>query len=208
MDVLRLAWCNTIRSFGGWRSISGKVILFAFGFGFLFLARGEEKFVNEFVNWVFLFLAPAVAVLVLTFLWNLWLAPYRMIKRIYRADIERINSTLQDIRAGAWQEDADLTVEGWASPDGTITVLQAARLWEGVKPQTPAPVQASERLNWLKDAIKNRTLGAHISSSGLGNENVVFAVTMGQRPPDETRVLVAELRQYAASLGLLPKFLE
>ena len=80
LDILRRAWGDAKRSFGlRWQSFVHYFIVPGLAVFLLWLLLGRKQAMDEI--WIFgCYLAAVFLLFVFSFLWNLWLAPYRMLK--------------------------------------------------------------------------------------------------------------------------------
>lgn len=96
----------------------------------------------------------------------------------------------------------------WLAPDGSITLLQAAFLWIGIPVQTPVPAEVQDKLSVMQNAINQGTLDMHRRHEADTENFLAFArLWAGNPTPPDTRVLPAELKRWAATIGEVPDFL-
>ena len=99
-------------------------------------------------------------------------------------------------------------LKAWCAPDGSITLLQAAFFWIGIPVHNPIPPEVQDKLSMLRNAINQGALGMH-HRHGADTESFFFFVRLwaGNPTPYDTRVLPAELRRWADTIGEVPDFL-
>ena len=100
------------------------------------------------------------------------------------------------------------SIKAWVAPDGTITITQAAFLWHGVPMQAPLPPIVRDHLTMLQNAIQQGALRMH-RRHDKGTEDMFNFVRLviGNVVLTDTRVLPAELRRWAETIGSIPSFL-
>jgi lipopolysaccharide export LptBFGC system permease protein LptF len=60
------------------------------------LSGARVDAMSEAVTWVYFFLIPTIAIILLVFLWNLWLAPYRLSKEFFERELAKIRAQYQE----------------------------------------------------------------------------------------------------------------
>ncbi len=203
MQVLRRAFWDTIAPFG---PSLPKIFLMVGGYlvssFLLFWWFENDKAIEELT-------ANSIGVIALVipfafmFLFNLWLAPYRIM-----AD-----------RLDAIEKQTGRTTPRVESPQNcnvtdykefrNFLLYEAACLWVEVQPDHPVThPMAKLKLGQLKSAIRGSELHCQWRN-GLGE---IFAAlsgrTMDRNPSDKQQVLDVSLRRYADNIGDVPKFLQ
>ena len=99
-------------------------------------------------------------------------------------------------------------LSAWCAPDGSITLLQAAFLWTEIPVQKPIPLEVQDKLSMLQNAIGQGALSMH-HRYGADAETFFAAMRFwaGNATPYDTRVLPAELKRWAETIGDVPGFL-
>ena len=99
-------------------------------------------------------------------------------------------------------------LRAWCALDGSITLFQAAFLWTGIPAQTPIPPQVQDQLTVLRNAMSQGALGMHRRYGSDVETFLAFGRLWVRNPiPNDTRVLPAELRRWAETIGEVPGFL-
>ncbi len=165
--------------------------------GLIWLARGGGEAMTEASEIAFYALAFVGAAVLPLFLWNLWLAPYRILKE----EIEKIPKTrgptvCANLAPGGFH------VEDWEG----IRIFQlgdASCLWVGEIPHKPIT-------NVRALAVFKRLSGAMMAGRIPYNRNSLAAILSGQGkwPSHSTTVAAISLRKYADEIGDVPKFLQ
>ena len=154
--------------------------------------------------WTFLYgcLVFVVAVFVPTFLYNLWLAPYRLIEK--RLDKELSGS--KRAVSGSPKEPQPANVALYQNHK-TLSLYEAACLWVEIEPHDPITDQgAAAKLSFLKGAVRNDELICAWRSSWTRIYDIVHGIK-DKTPTDYQEVSVVKLRQYAEKTGGVPLFL-
>ena len=200
VSVFKRAWRDTLAAFSlslgtVVRSLLGAMAFFLL----LFWGRGEERALDEITDYFLYLVAIAGGAFLPTFLWNLWLAPYRIMQeRLDAVD----NSKLPDF---AGMQEIDISDY---KHHKNILLYEAACLWVDIKPHFPLKhPRAEAKLSLLKSAIRNGELVCN-SLAGLSLLAHVLTGEKPRSPDDDQQVLLVELRRYADVLGEVPKFLQ
>ena len=156
----------------------------------LFLWYDGKIAMNEAINIILYIVAFIVTAIVPTYLWNLWLAPYRsMEERLEEATV--LNSMTPD---EVTILDA-LRMEDWEKVE-VLPLHQAACLWVNIEPHYPIrDLRARTALAQLKGAIKKGKLYCETNKLGL-----LVHVLVGSNIPwvqDDEAVTRIDLTKYA-----------
>ena len=193
LDVFRRAWRDTKQSIGlKWQSLVHYLVIPGLTVLLLWFLLGKEQAMDEI--WIVgCYLATAFLLFVFSILWNLWLAPYRMLK---------------DHPVGKSSPDSDpepFDVQNWEgiSP---LKLGDAACLWIGVQPHEPIENdKALAMFKRLSGAMMTREI--HYNPGGI----LSFMNALdGKRPwPEHSQwVHTISLRRYADQVGDVPPFLQ
>ena len=128
MRIFYRATSDTLAVFGrGWKTIFLAFVLLIFGsfLGFRFL--GHERAMDELRILALYTFGPIGMVVPVVFLWNLWLAPYRLLKK-------RVEEIASDKGIAKPPEKAD--PKHWQTVE-LFELSAAACLWVGVEPHWP-----------------------------------------------------------------------
>ena len=107
-------------------------------------------------------------------------------------------------------------LNAWVDSDDSLTLEQAAFLWEGILHQEPMPALAQNRMAHLLNAVQTGALKGFTPPSTFAG-SIVFAILGKGKGKDEghyeslsraTRVHVKKLKHYAKSIGDVPAFLD
>ena len=128
------------------------------------------------------------------FLWNLWLAPYRILEeQINRIDENRGPKTIKLTDFSGYIRYQDIELYG------------AACLWEGFEPHYPIKdSKILARLGELRSAVRKKVLS---SKWGPTLQDIARGVS-NPSLPDDYPVSIIALRKYADSIGDVPVFLQ
>ena len=135
------------------------------------------------------------------FLWNLWLAPYRIMG-------ERLERAVEQWGLGqnAVQREArSVDVSTWDGTD-VFPLYEAACLWVEVEPHDPiTDIRAKAVNSRLRGAILSGKLKCEVK----GHIQLTAAISDGDWwPKPNQRVSATDLRAYADQLGDVPLFLQ
>ena len=200
ISLFKRAWRDTIHDLGFnlgtfWRSLAVPSV-FVF---LLFIWYDGNKAVGEAIEVGLYVVAFIVTAIVPTFLWNLWLAPYRLME-------ESIGNAIAGDRI-IMEEIPTLCIEDWEKVE-VLHLHQAACLWVNVVPHYPIRDQrARAALAQLKGAIKTGKLFCEENRYSL----LVHALAASKIPwvKDNEAVTRNELAKYARLLAQpIPDFLK
>ena len=150
--------------------------------------------------------APTIGFIVLLFLWNLWLAPYRLMREHLEAILEAIENG-KNIREGQAAPDvkqatpSKANISDWTNVE-LLSLNDAACLWVGLEPHSPiATPNGRAVFSQLKGAIKAGSLQCNWPSA--------LEFLSGQKWPQADQVIsMVELAKYAVNQKLpIPEFL-
>ena len=167
----------------------------------LWFFQGRQLMLDELKD-VSLYLSAIGVAALGIFVWNLWLAPYRIMH-------ERLDDALAGLPASHDQnrptppEPADASA--FANHEN-YSLIGAACLWAGIEPHTPIQdASARAKLNLLKAAVISGDL-----ECVWGNElaNRVKALEGTTEPPESIRIHRSDLCKYAESIDNVPEFLK
>ena len=168
---------------------------------FVFFVRGKDAAMLEAIDillFTFAFLGVSIVPI---FLWNLWLAPYKILEE----QIELLGEQLYSAREAKPSEKADV----WDYTKHTNFLLyEAACLWAGLEPHRPiVDKKARAKLSQLKSAIR---CGDLLCVWGNTWSKLIDALNGSdvRSPSDTQRVSVVELRRYAEKKYDVPDFLQ
>ena len=194
--ALRDTWAGLGLSWGG--SAKWGVASVAF-IGFSYLALGQEDAMNE-ATLVGLSVGALICPAVLLFIWNLWLAPYRVMN-------DRLKDALEAPLPAVIGQEAPRPIDpkDWEGV-AAFTLEQAACLWVEVEPHSP-----------ISDMRASATLAKLQGAAALGqlecnrNRLTLFSAALAESHwrPDPSHLLTAvALRRYADVIGDVPAFLQ
>ena len=200
LEVIKRAFRDSVRLLvSSWRNIIRSIVLWAGSFVLLFFFGDEENIAQE-VSRIFLYVvAGALFVVIPTFLWNLWLAPYRIMQECLDDAIK--NNQLSNTEIPRGVDLADY------SHHKNVLLYEAACLWVEVEPHHPVRhPRAKAKLSLLKSAIRGGELVCYWENDFV---RVMNAISGGKpRSPDNRQqVTLVALRRYADRIGELPEFL-
>ena len=138
LDVIKRAFRDSVRLLvSSWRNIIRSIVLWAGSFVLLFFFGDEENIAQE-VSRVFLYVvAGALFVVIPTFLWNLWLAPYRIMQECLDDAIK--NNQLSNTAIPRGVDLADYRHHK------NVLLYEAACLWVEVEPHHPVSTPRPKR---------------------------------------------------------------
>ena len=203
MEILKKAWNDTIARFSLSLGTAVQSVLVPAAFVVcIHLLRGEDAAMTEAAD-ILLYIAAFFGVAVIpAFLWNLWLAPYRLMReRLEKAIVGR------QVAADSCEEPQPVDVSLW---EGTLgfPLGDAACLWVGVRPHEPIRNTAAMGVfSRLKGAMMTQAIPYPVPSN-------VFSILFGGRieptpwPEHSTWVSSTSLRKYADTFGNVPLFLQ
>lgn len=191
-EILRNAWHHTRPFFRWGRKLSVPLVLAVVGAGVGFLAQDDAKSISGLGEILLYGLAFCAPVLVLVFLWNLWLAPYRLIlervKTSTGPSVDSENSTPKPDLEGA-------DPLAWRSvPE--FQIWQVADLCGGISPESSGGKKNDAARAMLAQLLGDLTIGRLIPIADRHSDKGRFA-----------RIPRTELRRYFAELGEIPDFL-
>ena len=142
----------------------------------------------------------ALIPLVLLFIWNLWLAPYRIMK-------DSLESAIAIGHLPAKSKPRKVDVSDYREYRNLL-LYEAACLWVGINPQHPVEGPGAElKLGQLKNAIRGGELKYVQKNTPADLMAVFFGRTTEKNTSDKQQVMSVELRRYAAMIGDVPEFL-
>ena len=143
-------------------------------------------------------LAAVFLVFVSSFLWNLWLAPYRMLKE----EVDKLPKSSGITIHGSPAQ--DINVKYWEGIS-EFQLGQAACLWVGIQPHNPIESEeASAMFTRLGSAVMSGQLKCSAGLVGILN-------TLSGRhgwPEHAQTVSAINLKRYADNIGKVPPFLQ
>lgn len=198
ISPLHRAWTDTLNFFGWNRRTSALAVLGILGFLFDYFARGWDRMMDEVGTLIIHTVAPIVGFGVLLFLWNLWMAPYRMLS-------EKIETSSQRSAAPIA---LDFERPTYSLFDGRkrFTLLEAAFLWADNTPNSEAGTlplypEADAAYRLLSEAISDGELKLFtVNSHGQIGEP-----TRDPRP--SWAIKRDDLVAFAKSINAKPNFL-
>ena len=169
--------------------------------GLIWFWRGEMEAITKASDIVFYGLAFVSVAFIPLFLWNLWLAPYRILTEKFEV-FQKSNSE-KDNAPGAIVSEVE--VSHWEGT-GTFRLGDAACLWVGIEPHNPiTEIRAKAKFATLSGAVVNNS----IRSSFSDNAFLRFIAGNKEKWPDYNQEVHAVfLRQYADKIGDVPLFLK
>ena len=190
------AWRETKGSYGlTWGAAVRTILSVAAGLGLVWAVFGLPEAMNEGALYALYILAAIGAGFVPLFLWNLWLAPYRLMNEKIERSVRRTSSP------DYWTPNVD----HWAGTK-TFKLGDAASLWVGVRPGNPIEDdRAAGKFAELSGAMMRGEI--HYAPGGLrGLTNFLE----GKRPwPEYSQPISAiALRRYADAKNDVPAFLQ
>ena len=189
MEVIRRAYRDTLAFFGLSFGRGGiTVLMYGTTFSLLYWWLGKDKAMEELSIIVF-GLASGLIVFTLIFLWNLWLAPYRITSDKFDDALSALRET-----PSPWRKVAD-----FRSYDGYVDfeLYEVACLWVGIEPHHPVQhPEAKKMLGQLRSAVRNHALSCP--------EISLFAL---ETPKDSSPIRRDDLLDYSAAIGDIPEFL-
>ena len=198
LDILRRAWGDAKRSFGlRWQSFVHYVIVPGLAVFLLWLLLGRKQAMDEI--WIFgCYLAAVFLLFVFSFLWNLWLAPYRMLKE----EVDKLPKSSGITIHGSLAQGFNVKI--WEG----IPVFQlgdAACLWVGIQPHDP--IESEKALAMFKRLSGAVVSGQLKCSAGFGGlNNLLFGRPWW--PEHAQRVSAINLKRHADNIGKVPPFLQ
>lgn len=140
---------------------------------------------------------------VLHFLWNLWLAPYRILEE--RLD-NKLSVTEKSTSSNSPKEPQPANAALYQNHK-TLSLYEAACLWVEIEPHYPIVDQrAGAKLSCLKGAVRNGELVCAWRSSWTHIVDTVQGIR-DKTPTDSQEVAMVALRRYAEKIGSIPLFL-
>lgn len=183
-----LSWGTAIRTFA---AFVGTILLY-------YWFKSEADVMSVWEGGLYSFLIFIALVFLPCFLWNLWLAPYRILA-------ERFNERLNTHK----EESSDPPKSADFSDYKNYTDIElygAACLWVGLEPHYPLrDSKAKAKLGLLKSAIRKKKLSSSWQSSSLKD---IYEGVTDRSPTDHQPVSMIALRKYADFIGDVPTFLE
>ena len=200
-NILKRAWRDTLAVLGlsdfSLIRIVLSVVVSALFVGLIWHWRGEPEALTEVSDIAFYGMA-FVSVAVLLFLYNLWLAPYKILKEA----IDNIPKSRGITAQGSLGQ--DFNIKNWEG----IRVYQlgdAACLWVSIPPHEPIESEkAFAMFKRLSGAVVSGQLKCNAGWGGLNS----FLRGEAWWPRHGQMVLAVSLRRYADDIGDVPPFLQ
>ena len=206
-EILEQAYTDTRKSLGWSLGNVIRTLLVAAGTIYIYFAFFEqEKAISEVIDWGIPVAASIFFVLVPTFLWNLWLAPYRLMEKRLDSEINGIKTSMEFVPSDDIKEPDKVDVSYYQNHEN-LSLYEAACLWVGIEPHHPIRDQkARAKLSHLKGAIRSHKLNCE-----WGNTFTRFVDNVNgsqaRTPSDNQQVSMVNLRQYAEMIDDIPLFL-
>ena len=204
--IFKQAFMDTWDSFG--LSI-GTVLrgLFATaGTIFLFTLIGKEKAISEMMDYIIYAVAFISFAIIPTFLWNLWLAPYRLMEKHLENELNAIRNSTKFAPSNDIEEPQKVDVSDYQNHQNFL-LYEAACLWVGIEPHHPIRDQkARAKLSQLKSDIRNGRLNC-VWGNALTRISDALNGNQTRTPSDNQRVSIIALKRYAEAIGNTPSFL-
>ena len=191
MRVFRRSASDTLAVFGrGWKSILFALLMLIVGNGLGFLCLGYEKAMDELRILALYTFGPIGIIVSIVFLWNLWLAPYRLMEDKFDEFASNVHSLGTVVKA---PEAPDF--ERWKRVS-SLQLYQVAELCGGI---SPGVVSSVERSNDASRAIYSELQAALISGDLKGGDEWVH---------EYTPIKHKDLQKYFAGRDDCPEFLK
>ena len=182
-------------------SMVNNFLVFVFSMLLFWFSHGQDKAIAEFID-ASLILGAILLSLILIFLKNLWLAPYRIMEDRLSA-IENGAISQNGLSVPPSAADCSLYLK-----HNNYLLYEAACLWVGLEPHHPiATPSARAKMSQLKSAIRDNQLRCYW-------ENVLTRIvesangTNQRSPNDNQKVSAVALRRYAEYIDDVPEFLK
>ena len=207
LDILKYTCVHTGKSFKWSHTDIIRYPLVLAGVAVLYLfIEGWDRMTLEIKDILVYGGAFVVLAVVPTFLWNLFMAPSRIVEeRLEKKIDEIIDRNAGDIVAPV-EEPKHVDVSEYQSHDNLV-LYEAACLWVNLEPHHPIRNQKARiKLSQLKSAIRGRKLE---SQWGSGFTQFIDAIngTRERIPGDKQQVSMTSLRRYAETIHDVPLFL-
>ena len=138
-------------------------------------------------------------------LWNLWLAPYRIME-------ERLNSIQENkVFGGTSPQPEPIKLVDFADYKNhkNIELFGAACLWGGLEPHYPLrDSKTKAKLSQLKSVIRSGDLLCQWKSGWESFSEIAGGKPPKRSPDDDQPVSMIALRKYADTIGDVPQFLQ
>ena len=171
--------------------------------GCLFFLRGKSAAVSEVTEIVILVVAFALLTILPTFLWHLWLTPYKLMG-------ERLDQAIDDrmVVDAPQQIPPSHANAAWSNVE-LLTLEQSACLWVGLEPHSPITDRnAKAALSQLKGAVKTGQLKCNWNN-GLQALQDFFRGGDTLWPVEQQAISIVSLAVYVHGTNqVVPKFLE
>ena len=191
MRVLRRSAGDTLAVFGrGWKSILFALLLLIVGNGLGFLCLGYEKAMDELRILALYTFGPIGILVSIVFLWNMWLAPYRLME-------DKLDEVASNVHSpGAVAKVPEAPDLGRWKRVTVLKLYQVAELCGGI---SPGVVAAIERSNDASRAIYSELEAALISDDLKGSD---------EWANEYTRIKRKDLQNYFSGRDDFPEFLK
>ncbi len=203
MEILKRALADTSARFSLSLGTAVQSVLVPTAFVVcMHLFRGKDAAMTEAAD-IILYIAAFIGVAVIpVFLWNLWLAPYKLMG-------ERLDKAIEETGVGAPQRiPPGHATDAWLKVR-LLTLEESACLWVGLEPHSPITDQrAKAALSQLKGAVKTGQLQCNWHNS-LAALHVLLGHGDTSWPTEKQAISNVSLAVYAHETNqVVPKFLE
>ena len=201
-DLVKRAWHDTRAEIGwSWGMAVRSCVAFIGIILFHYWFKSEADAMSVWEEGLYSFLIFIALVFLPCFLWNLWLAPYRILSEHFDRASDRLGR-------GSSTSQSDLPKPANFAEYRqymSIELHGAACLWVGLEPHHPLKdSRARAKLGQLKSAVR----GGVLVCKWKNNWKEFATGITDQSPTDHQPVSMTALRKYADSIGDVPKFLE
>ena len=173
---------------------------------FLFTLIGKEKAISEMIDY-FIYAAAFISfAIVPTFLWYLWLAPYRLMEKHLENELNAIRNSTKLAPSDDIEEPQKVDISYYQNNQNFL-LYEAACLWVEIDPHHPIRDQkARAKLSQLKSAIRGNELNC-VWGNVFTQLSDVINGNQTRTPSDNQRVSIIALKRYAEAIGDIPSFL-
>ena len=206
-DVLEQAYTDTRNSFEWSYSTILVGIIVPVGVICLWVYFGkDEKAISEIMDFVIYGVVFLCLAIVPTFLWNLWLAPYRLMERRLDKEINAIRNSTEFKSSDDIEVPQKVDVSLYQNHK-SLHLYEAACLWVEIEPHHPIRnPKARAKLSQLKKDINSRKLICEWRNIITQLADIMNA-NQSRTPSDNQLVSMLNLRRYAEMMNDIPSFL-
>ncbi len=206
-EILEQAYTDTKNSLGWSIGNAIRALLIVAGTSYIYFAYFEqERAISEVMDWCISIVASILFVIIPTILWNLWLAPYRLMEKRLKSEINAIRNSTEYAPSDDIEVPQKVNVSLYQN-HRNLLLYEAACLWVEIEPHHPIRDQrARAKLSQLKGDIRNHQLKC-VWGTPLTQLADFINGNQTRTPSDNQQVSMVNLRRYAEVIDDIPLFL-